>query len=285
MSSLPVVLTIGASDASGAAGIQADQLAIASMGCHPASVITRIGSAEAVTEDAFLAIDPEWIEAQAQAVLSNMAVAAFKIGELGSIEQVQPIAAIVADYDAVPVVLDPSLQDTLDDDAADFALAWRELLIPQATIVTLTLAQARRLVSLVNEDDERAAGLSAANCARELIGWGAEFALITDVDPGSSLVLSALYNDSGLVRSDTVPRLASGGAHWASVGTTLSAALAGLLAQGVDLPEAAHEATQYAAAALLNAFPAGIGVMVPDRLFWAGEDEDEPHGNVSTDVN
>jgi len=282
MSSLPIVLTIGASDASGAAGIQADQLAIASMGCHPASVITRLGGAEAVAEDA-LAIDPEWIEAQAQAVLSNMAVAAFKVGELGSIDQVQPIAAIVADYDAVPVVLDLTLQYVSEDDAADFALAWRELLIPQATIVTLTLAQARQLVSLVNEDDERAARLSAANCARELIGWGAEFALITDADPGSSLVLSALYDDSGLVRSDTVPRLVSGGAQWASVGTTLSAALAGLLAQGLDPPEAAHEATQYAAAALLNAFPAGIGVMVPDRLFWAGEDEDEPDGNGSTD--
>ena len=118
----------------------------------------------------------------------------------------QPIAAIVADYEAVPVVLDPGLQDAADDDATDLAVAWRELLIPQATVVTLTLAQARRLVSLVNEDDERAAGLSAADCARELIGWGAEFALISDADPGSSLVLSELYDDSGLVCSDTVPR-------------------------------------------------------------------------------
>ena len=52
-----------------------------------------------------------------------------------------------------------------------------------------------------------------------------------------------------------------------------------------DASGAAHEAIQYAAAALLNAFPAGIGVMVPDRLFWVGEDEDEPDGNGSTDVN
>jgi hydroxymethylpyrimidine/phosphomethylpyrimidine kinase len=111
-----------------------------------------------------------------------------------------------------------------------------------------------------------------------------EFALISDADPRSSLVLSSLYDDSGLVRSDTVPRPGSGG-RWTSVGTTLSAALAGLLAQGVDLPEAGHEATQYAAAALLNAFPAGIGVTVPDRLFWAGEDEDEPDDTGSTDIN
>ena len=186
MSSLPVVLTIGASDASGAAGIQADQLAIASMGCHPASVITRIGSSESVEEDTFLPIDPEWLEAQAQGVLNNMAVAAFKVGTLGSIDQVQPIAAIVADYDAVPVVLDPGLQDAADDDAADLALAWRP------------------------------------------------------------------------VRSDTVPHPGSGG-RWTGVGTTLSAALAGLLAQGVDLPEAAHEAIQYAAVALLNAFRPASG--------------------------
>ncbi|HTN50080.1 MAG TPA: bifunctional hydroxymethylpyrimidine kinase/phosphomethylpyrimidine kinase [Burkholderiaceae bacterium] len=284
MPSLPVVLTFGESDASGAAGIQADQLAVASMGCHPTSVVTRIGSAEAIEDATFLAIEPDWIEAQAQTVLGNMPVAAFKIGTLASVEQVQPIAAILADYDTVPVVLDPDLQEAPEEDAADLAIAWRELLMPQATVVTLTLMQARRLASLVNEDDDRAASLTAAACAREITGWGAEFVLVLDAEPASPLIVNALFDDSGMVRSFSGPRTDPGSTQWAGAGATLSAALAGLLAQGVDLTEAVHEASQYAAAALMNAFPAGIGVMVPDRLFWAGEDEDPANGNGG-DVN
>ena len=38
----PSVLAIAASDPSGGAGIQADLLTLASMGCHPLSVLTAI---------------------------------------------------------------------------------------------------------------------------------------------------------------------------------------------------------------------------------------------------
>ena len=38
----PLVLTFAASDPSGGAGMQADILTLASMGCHPLSVITAI---------------------------------------------------------------------------------------------------------------------------------------------------------------------------------------------------------------------------------------------------
>jgi hydroxymethylpyrimidine/phosphomethylpyrimidine kinase len=47
------------------------------------------------------------------------------------------------------------------------------------------------------------------------------------------------------------------------------------------VPEAVQEASQYTTAALMHAFPVGLGVAVPDRLFWAGDDEDE----VSRDAN
>lgn len=276
MSSLPVVLSFGVSDATGAAGIQADQLAIASMGCHPASVITAITTQDGERSAAGFAFDAETIEAQAQPVLQNMAVAAFKIGAIGSLEQVQPIAAILADYDSVPVVLDPDLDlPVLEEDDEELAMALRELLIPQSTVITVNLSQARQLVSLANEDEERRHDLPGSACARELIGWGAEYVLLTDAEPGSALVVNALYDESGLVRSDSLPRVDTTSSRLFGAGDTLSGALAGLLAQGLDVPEAAQEASQYAAAALVHAFHAGIGVAVPDRLFWAGDDDDD----------
>lgn len=275
MTPLPVVLSFGASDATGGADLQADQLAIASMGCHAACVVTTIAVSEDDSEGA-IALEAETIEGQAQSVLQNMAVSAFKVGVLASSDQVQPIAAILADYDTVPVVLDPKFgAEAADDSDSELAVALRELLVPQATIVSLSLSLARRLVSLANDDEERSHDLTASVCARELIAWGAEFVVVTDAEPGSSQVTVALHDESGLVRSEAWPRIDMASTRLLGVSDTLSAALAGLLAQGLDVPEAFQEACQYTAAAALHAFHAGIGMAIPDRLFWAGDDDDD----------
>jgi hydroxymethylpyrimidine/phosphomethylpyrimidine kinase len=278
MSTLPVVLSFGLSDATGATGLQADSLAVASMGCHPTSVITAVATAGGARNDDWVAIDEDLLVGQGQAVLQNMPVAAFKVGAIGAMDQLQPIAAILADFDSVPVVLDPVIGRDLDeDDDADFAAGLRELLIPQTTVLTLGLAQARRLVSLADEQ-ERGEELTAEGCARELIGWGCEFVLFADAEPGSEQIVNALYDETGLVRSDRLPRLDAATTRVHGAGDTLSAALAGLLAQGLDVPEAMQEASQYTAAAVLHSFHAGIGMAIPDRLFWAGDDDDEDTG-------
>lgn len=277
MSTLPVVLSFGLSDATGAGGVQADQLACASMGCHPATVVTAIATTGREDGDDWLAIDAELVGVQAKSVLQNMAVAAFKVGALADAEQVQPVAEALADFADVPVVLDPVLdhssgEEWQDEDLVD---AIRELLLPQTTVVTLNLVQARAFAAL-GEPGEQADGFSASDCAQHLIDGGAEYALICDADPSGPALVNLLFDDSGLVRRDALPRIAQPpGGHFRGAGDTLSAGLAGLLAQGIDVPEAVQEASQYTTAALMHAFSAGLGFAVPDRLFWAGDDEDE----------
>ena len=276
MSSLPVVLTFGLSDATGAAGVQADQLACASMGCHPATVVTAIATTGREDGDDWLAIDAELIEGQAKSVLQNMPVA-FKVGALAAADQVQPVAEALADFSDVPVVLylvldHASGEDWKDEDLAD---AIRELLLPQTTVITVGLSQARAFAAL-GDPGEAAESFSAADCAGHLIDGGAEYALITDAEPGGNVLVNMLFDESGLVRRDAVPRIAHpAGGQFRGAGDTLSAGLAGLLAQGIDVPEAVQEASQYTTAALMHAFSAGLGVAVPDRLFWAGDDEEE----------
>jgi hydroxymethylpyrimidine/phosphomethylpyrimidine kinase len=279
MSQLPVVLSFGASDPTGATGMQADQLAIASMGCHPASVITAFAADDSAAV-AVLAIDAEAIEAQARSVLNNMAVAAIKIGTIGAVDQVQPIASVLADFDSVPVVLDANCAQLMDDGDDELADAVRELLISQATVVSVSLARAQRLVAQSEREDERHLPLTAEACARELVGWGAEYVLLTDAEPGSPASVHALYDESGLLRSDNLPRLEAA-TRIVGAEDTLSAALAGLLAQGLDMAEAAQEAAQYTAAALAHAFHAGIGIAIPDRLFWAGDDDEDEGSDVN----
>src|ERR1700740_265640 len=97
----PIVLTFAASDPSGGAGIPADILTLASMGCHPLSVVTAITVQDTLGVEGVQAIDAEWVADQARCLLEDMPVDAFKIGALGRVENVAATAAILRDYPAV----------------------------------------------------------------------------------------------------------------------------------------------------------------------------------------
>src|ERR1700710_1004078 len=129
----PIVLAFAASDPSGGAGIQADLLTLASMGCHPLSVITAITVQDTLGIEAVQALEAEWVSDQARCLLEDMPVDAFKIGALGSVENIAAIAEILADYPDVPLVLDPVLASGRGDELAndDMTQALRELLLPQ----------------------------------------------------------------------------------------------------------------------------------------------------------
>jgi hydroxymethylpyrimidine/phosphomethylpyrimidine kinase len=46
-----------------------------------------------------------------------------------------------------------------------------------------------------------------------------------------------------------------------------------MLANGMDVPEAAFEAQEFTHAALSNAHRLGMGKLIPDRYFWVRESE------------
>src|SRR5512132_3452324 len=103
----PIVLTFAASDPSGGAGLQADILTLASMGCHPLSVITAITVQDTAGVENVLPIDSDWVADQARCILEDIPVTAFKIGVLGSVETVTAIAELLSDYPDIPLILDP----------------------------------------------------------------------------------------------------------------------------------------------------------------------------------
>jgi hydroxymethylpyrimidine/phosphomethylpyrimidine kinase len=267
------VLSFAASDPSGGAGTQADILTLASMGCHPLSVITAITVQDTLGVEALQPIDAEWVSDQARCLLEDMPVDAFKIGALGSVENITAIAEILSDYPDVPLVLDPVLASGRGDELASDEMlhALRELLLPQTTIVTPNSLEARRLAR-AEEDEEP----SLVICAERLIAAGAQYALITGTHEPSPQVVNKLYGKQGVVRSDSWPRLP--GSYHGS-GCTLASAIAAMLANGLELPEAVREAQDYTWHALQKAYRPGMGQLLPDRLFWA-RDGDGAEGHV-----
>src|SRR5256886_13449014 len=104
---LPIVLTFAATDPTSGAGLQADLLALASMGCYPLSVVTALTVQDTAGVESFLAIDPDWVADQARGILEDMPVAAFKVGMLGSTEIVTIVAEGGSDYSRGPPVPGP----------------------------------------------------------------------------------------------------------------------------------------------------------------------------------
>ncbi len=270
----PLVMSFAATDPSGGAGLQADMLTIASMGCHPLSVVTAITVQDTSGVEDVQPTDSEWVVDQARAMLEDVPVDAFKIGLLGSVENIVVIAEILADYPDIPFVLDTVLASGRGDELADEDMldAMRELLIPQATIVTPNSLEARRL-ALYEDDEEDDPSLD--ECARRILEMGCEYVLITGTHEQTNKVVNTLYSEQGVVRSDSWERLP--GIYHGS-GCTLASAIASLLAQGVDVPEAVREAQEYTWQTLSAGFRPGMGQIIPDRLFWArgGEDEGRP---------
>lgn len=269
----PLVLVFSASDPTSGAGLQADLLTLASLGCHPLSALTAITVQDTVGVESLQPVAAETLERQARAVLEDMQVAAFKIGVLGSVENVLAVAEIVSDYPDVPLILDPVLASGRGDEFSgeEIISALREVLLPQTTVLTPNAPEARRLAE--SDEDEEEPSIDV--CASRLIAMGANYVLITGTHESTPQVINTLYGPDGIVRSDRWERLP--GSYHGS-GCTLASAIAGRLAGGASIEDAVRDAQDYTWQTLANGFRPGMGQFIPDRFFWArgNDEEDEP---------
>lgn len=267
----PLVLAFAATDPSGGAGLQADVLTLASLGCHPLSVATAITVQDTLGVDDIVALDADLVSDQARGVLEDMPVDAFKIGLLGSAETITVIAEIIADYPDIPLVLDPVLASGRGDELAteEVISAMRALLVPQATLITPNSMEARRLAQNDGDEEDDPA---LSECALRLLDMGCEYVLITGTHENTPQVVNTLYGRKGMLRSDAWQRL-PGGFHGS--GCTLAAAAAASIAHGFDVEEAIREAQEYTWQTLRAGYRPGMGQHIPDRLFWARDEDDD----------
>jgi len=255
MPSPPIVLAFAAADPTGGAGVQADLLTLAAMGCHALSVITAITVQDTAGVENLQAIDSDWVVDQARLVLEDMPVVAFKVGVVGSIENIAAIAEVVSDYPDVPLIFDPVLASGRGDELAteDMISTMRELLLPQTTILTPNSREARRLAQAEGEDEDE---LALAGAAEKLIGLGCEYVLITGTHENTPQVVNTLYGSQGVVRSDSWERLPE---TYHGSGCTLASAIATGLAQGLAMRAAIERAHAFVQQAIRTAPGYGKG--------------------------
>lgn len=265
----PLILTFGPTDPVGAAGIQADLASFAAMGCHGLSVVTSLFISDTARMEDVQVIDSDWVADQARVLLEDMPVAAFKVGAVGSIENVSAIAEIVSDYPDIPLIFDPFLSSLPDQgpEGEDMLMATRELLIPQTTLLILSAVELSRLAETWREPSDE--DMMAIDVMR-LIDMGCEYVFVTGTPSDLTDVANTLFDESGVIRHDNWQRISG---SYSGAGSTLAATIAALLANGLEVPEAVFEAQEFTIASIANAQRLGMGRLVLDRYFWARESD------------
>ncbi len=260
---IPVVMTFAGNDPTGGAGIQADIETIASMGCQAAPVITALTVQDTRNVIRFEPVGVSLLVEQARAVLEDMPVACFKLGMLGGVENAEAIHTILNDYPEIPVVIDPILRAGGGSELANKELldAIIELLLPLATVLTPNSEEARRLAPEADTLDA---------CGQELLAAGCELVLITGTHENTATVDNALYGNMRKLETFTWERLPH---SYHGSGCTLASAIAGLLGQGLEPFTAIYEAQEYTWESLKHGYRIGMGQHLPNRLFWARNEE------------
>ena len=245
----PLVLTFAASDPTGGAGLQADLLTLAALGCHPLSVVTALTVQDTRGVESIHPVDAALVERQAARLLAEAKVAAFKLGVLGSDANARAVAAVLARHPDVPLVIDPVLASGRGDPLASDALVavLLERLVPLATLATPNTLEAKRLGG-----------------SRALLERGCRYVLLTGTHEETSDVVNVLYDAAGKVREDHWPRLP--GSYHGS-GCTLASACAAQLAHGMPIGDAVREAQEFTWRSLEAAFRPGDAQFLPNRFY------------------
>ncbi len=267
------ILVFNASDPSGAGGVSADVLTIASVGSHPLPIVTGVYIRDTAEIFDHVALDEETVAEQSRSVLEDVSVQVIKVGFCGSPDNISTIAEITSDYGNVPVVAYmPNLSWWSEEQIDSYLDAFRELLLPQTTLLVGNHNTLWRWL-LPDWSSERPP--SARDLARAAADKGTPYTLVTGLQSPDQFIENILASPNSVLVTERIERF---DAIFAGAGDTLSAAIAGLLATGSDLQAACTEALEFLDQSLDSGFRPGMGHAIPDRLFWAPHDEEDPNG-------
>jgi hydroxymethylpyrimidine/phosphomethylpyrimidine kinase len=249
-----IAVTIAGSDSGGGAGIQADLKTFSALGVYGASVIAALTAQNTKGVSAVLDVPPAFVTAQMDAVFSDLAIGAVKIGMLGNAGVVEAVAAGLARHRHIPVVLDPVMVATsgerlLTPDAVE---ALRTKLVPLALVVTPNLPEAAALLDAPQAATED----NMVRQAERLLAWGAKAVLMKGGHGKGAESADLLVTATATVRFATA-RIGTGNTH--GTGCTLAAAIAAGLARGEDLAAAVRAAKDYVTAAIAAADRLAVG--------------------------
>jgi hydroxymethylpyrimidine kinase/phosphomethylpyrimidine kinase len=239
------LMTIGGSDCSGGAGIQADIKTFAARGVYGTSVLTAITAQNSYGVHEVHEVPVELVDAQIAAIMGDngLAVDYAKTGMLYSAAMIDVVTKALRRYE-IPFVLDPVMKAgsggvLLEENALNILI---EQLLPLCTVVTPNVPEARFIsgMEIRNTAD-------AKEAARKIHKLGAAAVIIKgghlEHEIAAGKATDLLYNGGGFVEISSHAIKTGRMVHGA--GCSFSAALAAELATGKKLQEATAAAKKF----------------------------------------
>jgi hydroxymethylpyrimidine/phosphomethylpyrimidine kinase len=255
------VLTIAGSDSSAGAGIQADLKTFAANGVYGLSVITAVTAQNTQGVSAVENLSNEIVAKQMQAIFSDIAVDAVKIGMVSQAQTISVIAEELSKYQAPNIVLDTVMVSSsgypLLEPRAQQVLVQK--LLPLAKVVTPNIPEAEVLskIAISNIDDMK----KAAKCISQM---GPQHVLVKG---GHALgdPVDVLFDGSEFT---ILPGKRVNTTNTHGTGCTLSSAIAANLAKGVSVCAAVSSAKEFITMAIEHSLTIGRGAG-PTHHFYA----------------
>jgi hydroxymethylpyrimidine/phosphomethylpyrimidine kinase len=242
------VLTIAGSDCSCGAGLQADLKTFQHFHLHGLTAVTCVVSETANIVRRVDAVDPSMLRDQILLLLDTFPITVVKTGMLGSENHVMAVAEIFKNHPQIRLVIDPVMIASTGASLIETKAisAYREQLLPLATLITPNLPEAetllgKKIASTDAMSDAAAALAGIYGCSALVKGGHLKSDFCTDV-----------LSDGTQEHLFTSPRLNVNASH--GTGCTLSAAIASCLANGEDLSSSVSCAKDYLNECLMHAY-------------------------------
>ncbi len=248
-------LTIAGSDSGGGAGIQADLKTFQELDVYGMSAITALTAQNTLGVHGVYPQSVEAIEAQIDAVLSDIGADAVKTGMLFSEEIIELVATKLKEYKVKQIVVDPVMiakgGAALLQERAVSALI--NFLLPIATVITPNLPEAAKILGTkemetLNEMEE---------AAKELHKLGTKYVVLKGGHLKDDVAIDVLYDGDNFVHLESV-RINTKNTH--GTGCTFAAAIAAELAKGEPIQGAVKTAKEFITSAIELSLPIGMGI-------------------------
>lgn len=229
---MKTILTIAGSDTSAGAGIQQDLKTVTALGHYAVTVTTALTAQNTMGVTMVMPVPDDVLRAQLDAILSDMSVAAVKLGMIPNERAARTIVESISQLD-VPVVCDPVMVSTsgtslMSDGCIEYI---KENLFPRCTLVTPNIPEALRLAGLENGGGADFDGIGRCLTTRHRCAF-----LLKGGHAAGSMMRDVLYECDGSAHEYSSERIDSRNLH--GTGCTLSSAVATLLTTGLSLPDA-----------------------------------------------
>ena len=255
---IPNTLTIAGIDPSGGAGILADIKTMSALGAYGTAVVAALTAQNTKEVTAISPVPPAFVAAQIDTLFSDVRIDAVKIGMLGQQAVTRVVAERLEHWQPNHIVLDPVMiaksGDHLLERNAIHEL--RERLLPMATVLTPNLPEAGVLLGTSAVESVKEMRRVAEKLRRLLNDSGERWIFLKGGHLPGNDTIDILHDGDRLIELPG-QRIDTKNTH--GTGCTLSAALAALLPQTEDLPEAARRAKAYLVSAIGRSGDLSVG--------------------------